>query len=401
MPGDLDLARRLLEGDELAFESFFAEYFPRLYRFARVRLGGDEDAAEEVAQTTLIKALAKVHTYRGEAALFTWLCSFAGTRLPRGSSARGKAVHLSLTDDSSDTRVDPRRHRARCRAMIRKQEYQRHELSRLVHATLDHLPRPVRRRASCGNTSRADPWRKSGDRLGLGYKAAESLLTRARHAFREAFALVAGRNLQPASVEPGRGAMTDEEDVTAQLLRLAGAPPDPTRRAYRSRSTKSVHREWHAYRRRRMMRRAAGVTLALLGVAASLADRHLDEPSRSGVGSRPAKPSLQPANAFTDSRWCITDVGARRGSQPLSISTPIHADDVIETDIASRASLQTADGSSVRIDPGVARAFHRASRDRVDRRSHISSRPPMVRVVSKSARRWEPCATWARGSRFG
>ena len=56
-PGDLDLARRLRTGDDSAFEEFFAEYFPRIYRFARVRLGGDEEAAEEVAQTTLIKAL--------------------------------------------------------------------------------------------------------------------------------------------------------------------------------------------------------------------------------------------------------------------------------------------------------------------------------------------------------
>ena len=77
---DMDLARRLRAGEESAFDAFFAEYFPRVYRFARTRLGGDEDAAEEVAQTTLIKALAKVGTYRGEAALFTWLCTFCSAR---------------------------------------------------------------------------------------------------------------------------------------------------------------------------------------------------------------------------------------------------------------------------------------------------------------------------------
>jgi RNA polymerase sigma-70 factor (ECF subfamily) len=201
MPGDLDLARRLLEGDERAFEGFFAEYFPRVYRFARVRLGGDEDAAEEVAQTTLIKALAKVHTYRGEAALFTWLCSVCRHEVAAWLERSGKAVHLSLADDS-DTRVildaiaawsrdDP------------EQEYQRHELSRLVHATLDHLP---------GRYGHVLQWKylegrsveEIGDRLGLGYKASESLLTRARQAFREAFAVVAGRDLLPASVEPAR-----------------------------------------------------------------------------------------------------------------------------------------------------------------------------------------------------
>jgi RNA polymerase sigma-70 factor (ECF subfamily) len=56
---DFALARRLLAGDEAAFEEFFATYFPRVYRFARARLGGNEDAAEEVVQSTLIKAINK------------------------------------------------------------------------------------------------------------------------------------------------------------------------------------------------------------------------------------------------------------------------------------------------------------------------------------------------------
>ena len=61
--------------------------------------------------------------------------------------------------------------------------------------------------------------------------------------------------------------MTDEEDVTAQLLRLAGAPSDPS--AERSaRVREVVRREWLVGRRRRMVRR--GAVIALLGVAASL-----------------------------------------------------------------------------------------------------------------------------------
>ena len=62
---DLALARRLLAGDETGFEEFFAEYFPRLFRFASVRLGGNRDAAEEVTQATLIRAIRKLGTYRG------------------------------------------------------------------------------------------------------------------------------------------------------------------------------------------------------------------------------------------------------------------------------------------------------------------------------------------------
>jgi RNA polymerase sigma-70 factor (ECF subfamily) len=187
---DLDLARRLAAGEEDGFDVFFAEYFPRVYRFARVRLGGDEDAAEEVAQTTLIAALAKVHTYRGEAALFTWLCTICRHEIVRWFERTGRHVHVSLASDAADVRAvldaiaalsgdDP------------EQEYRRGELSRLVHVALDHLPSRYRD-ALVWKYLEGRPVEEIAARLGLGYKAAESHLTRSRQAFREAFALVAG-----------------------------------------------------------------------------------------------------------------------------------------------------------------------------------------------------------------
>ena len=38
---DLAMARRILNGDEAAFEEFFERSFPRLFRFALPRLGGN------------------------------------------------------------------------------------------------------------------------------------------------------------------------------------------------------------------------------------------------------------------------------------------------------------------------------------------------------------------------
>src|SRR5918993_4014358 len=72
---DLALAGRVLAGDEAAFEEFFERYFPRLYRFALPRLDGNEDASEEVVQRVLIRAVQALASYRGEAALLTWLCT--------------------------------------------------------------------------------------------------------------------------------------------------------------------------------------------------------------------------------------------------------------------------------------------------------------------------------------
>jgi RNA polymerase sigma-70 factor (ECF subfamily) len=189
MRTDLELARRLTAGDEPAFEEFFAAYFPRVFRFARVRLAGNDDAAEEIAQATLIKAVAKLHTYRGEAALFTWLCTFCRREIGARAERAGTKVELSLTDDRTEIRAvldalaalsddDP------------EQELGRRELSRLVRTILDHLPRPY---------GDALEWKymqglsveEIARRLDLGYKAAESVLTRARQAFREGFSAMA------------------------------------------------------------------------------------------------------------------------------------------------------------------------------------------------------------------
>jgi RNA polymerase sigma-70 factor (ECF subfamily) len=198
---DLGLAARLVAGDETAFEQFFADYFPRVYRFALVRLGWNEDAAEEVVQITLIKALDKMHVYRGEAALLTWLCAFCRREIAAWFQRTGRTAEISLADDRPEMRAvldalaalssdDP------------ESEVQRRELSRLVQSTLDHLP-PQYGDALEWKYIEGLPVDEVARRLGLGYKAAESLLTRARQAFREGFALVMTGQLPRARIEPG------------------------------------------------------------------------------------------------------------------------------------------------------------------------------------------------------
>ena len=67
METDAELVRRLLRGEEAAFERFFDSAYPALYRFALARLDFDHDAAGEVAQAAICKATRKLHTFRGEA----------------------------------------------------------------------------------------------------------------------------------------------------------------------------------------------------------------------------------------------------------------------------------------------------------------------------------------------
>ena len=187
---DLVFARRVIAGDEAAFDEFFTRYFQRLYRFALARLGGNEDAAEEVVQQVLIHAIDRLSTYRGEAALLTWLCALCRREVGRWREREGQAGQISLANDQLEMRAaldlvailqtdDP------------DQALQRRELSNAVHATLDHLP---------GEYGEVLEWKylyglsvaEIAQRLGVGYKAAESRLSRARAAFREGFSIVAG-----------------------------------------------------------------------------------------------------------------------------------------------------------------------------------------------------------------
>src|SRR3954462_8634659 len=70
---DRELIDAMLAGDETAFRSFFTAYFPRVYRFALPRLNNEVEAAKEVVQATLTKAMRNPAGEPGEGALVRWL----------------------------------------------------------------------------------------------------------------------------------------------------------------------------------------------------------------------------------------------------------------------------------------------------------------------------------------
>lgn len=103
---DKALVRRMLAGDEMAFEEFFEAYFSGLYRFAVARLDGNADAAEDVVQATLCRAIAKLATYRGEAALLTWLCTFCRHEISAYHGRRQRRVQETpLVEDTPEIRA--------------------------------------------------------------------------------------------------------------------------------------------------------------------------------------------------------------------------------------------------------------------------------------------------------
>ena len=178
------LVREMLAGDESAMEAFADRYFPGLYRFALARLGGRTDLARDIVQTTVCKALAKLESYRGEAPLFSWLCVCCRNEIAMHFRKLKHRPRLVELDESAPAvscdwaRSNPEG--SPMRALLAE------ERTRRVHEALDHLP-PDYARALEWKYLEHVPVKEIAGRLRRSAKATESLLSRARGAFRETY----------------------------------------------------------------------------------------------------------------------------------------------------------------------------------------------------------------------
>ena len=194
------LVQRMLDGQESAFQSFFDTCFPALYRFALRRVGGDEDVAEEVVQATLCTGIDRLAGWRGEAALLTWLCAICRHQIAdhyRRLKRPGMAVELN--EDLPEVRAALES--ALADDLDPEEQSLRRELTGLVHVALDSLP-PHYARALEWKYFEEASMREIALRIGSTVKAVESLLTRARAAYRDALGALLGDN----APRDGRGA---------------------------------------------------------------------------------------------------------------------------------------------------------------------------------------------------
>jgi RNA polymerase sigma-70 factor (ECF subfamily) len=180
---DLTLAARALRGDDQAFSELFEIYFPRLFRFALRRVA-DQDVAEEIVQSTLVRAMRSLSSWRGEASLFTWLCTICRHEIHDHWQRQGRHPEIASIDEAPDVRAALEALSAGGDSPERALE--RAEIAGAVQLVLDHLP---------GRYGDVLEWKYAqglsvaeiAARLGTSIKAAESTLTRARLAFREGY----------------------------------------------------------------------------------------------------------------------------------------------------------------------------------------------------------------------
>ncbi len=84
------LTRRLAAGEEEAFREFHAAYFRRLFRYLIVCTRGNEEAARDALQETLIRVVRHVRRFDDEKAFWDWLTVLARSAAADGGRRRSR-----------------------------------------------------------------------------------------------------------------------------------------------------------------------------------------------------------------------------------------------------------------------------------------------------------------------
>lgn len=104
------LIARALDRDPIAERELYDAHVDRVYRLA-FRMTGDDELAEEYTQQAFIRAFDRLSTFRGEAALSTWLhaitVSVVYNGLRKVKRQRGRQVALGDAVGLSEPAPDP------------------------------------------------------------------------------------------------------------------------------------------------------------------------------------------------------------------------------------------------------------------------------------------------------
>jgi RNA polymerase sigma-70 factor (ECF subfamily) len=189
-PDDHALAVRIAAGDRQAFDRFFAQTFERLYRFVLLRTQRNVDAAQDICQQVMERAVKGIATYRGEASLFTWVCQIARREVADYWERHARDRRVQVSYDQDETLRHALESLATDDGATPDRQGEQGELRLLIQTVLDHLPPPYGDALEWKYVEGAEA-EAIGERLRVSTTAAHSLLARARRAFRAEFAALA------------------------------------------------------------------------------------------------------------------------------------------------------------------------------------------------------------------
>ncbi len=178
---DLALAERVIAGDEAALKTLYDAHADPLFGFICHLLEGARQEAEEVWLETLEAGIRALPSYQGQSRLFSWLCSIARRKLAdhwRRQNRFGSRLNLMPPEDLA---------RLLDEGPLPDEIVDRQATRLRVVEVLSQLPTEYRT-ALAARYADGQSVEEIAQLLEKSYKATESVLSRAKAAFREALA---------------------------------------------------------------------------------------------------------------------------------------------------------------------------------------------------------------------
>ena len=137
---DSSLLQRAREGDQAAFETIMRRHNRLLFRSARGVVSDDAEA-QDVVQETYLRAFTHLDSFRGDAALGSWLARIAINTALDSLRKRG---HLVQMDEAADAMVDHAGEASMSMSFQAREApdaaAERGELRDLLQSSIDRLP---------------------------------------------------------------------------------------------------------------------------------------------------------------------------------------------------------------------------------------------------------------------
>ncbi len=184
--------RRAVRGDADAIDLLVTASLEPLFRFCFYRLGRNWHLCEEVVQETVVRAIAELPRYdpsRSSNQVFPWLTGLARNEIRRVLSGTSATTSLEAIWTRMDDQLRAIFHRLESEPLT-EDVLEREETREMVNATMSQLPLHYREALEAKYVHRQSI-REIATQSATSDKAIESLLTRARQAFRKTFLALA------------------------------------------------------------------------------------------------------------------------------------------------------------------------------------------------------------------
>lgn len=188
---DLSWRQQALAGDRDSITLLAGQVLGPLYRFCYHRLGRNQALAEDVVQDTLLVAIERLESYdpvRSDGRIWGWITGHARNEIRRALNHYEQGFSLQQFWESADTRLIEALRRIELDS-ISESDVLRQETRQLVNVTMSQLPVHYQQ-ALVAKYVKGESLRQMAIGLSASVEAVESLLCRARRAFRETFTVL-------------------------------------------------------------------------------------------------------------------------------------------------------------------------------------------------------------------